>query len=297
MYRSHAVRFGISSDCSVKNRYSTKSWILPQQDGAANAEDEEHDNAQHHVQLDVDARAHRCGGQHAHVHRAHVLVVLLHRHQQHLIEVIQPGLQRADFRLHRRAGFGGVLRRVRRLGEGVDDVLAVRRINQAVGLAVEQRHIVADERVVDRRAVFDIAVRVVLFVDVAQHEAVLPIRVRAVRSGIVQRAFLILIAIAFNDFLDACHLVAIGAACQHVIRIPLLILFQQDFAVLRQLFAQNLRKQVRNPHRLDIAVFIKQVGDGQTRARRGEIRRALWRLPNCAIISSTELLRISACSM
>ena len=79
-----------------------------------------------------------------------------------------------------------------------------------------------------------------LLIDVIQHKAVLPMRVRAVRSGIVQRAFLILIAIAFNDFLDACHLVAIGAACQHVIRIPLLILFQQDFAVLRQPFAQNL---------------------------------------------------------
>ena len=244
-----------------------------QQDGTADAQNEEDCNAQQDVQLDVDLLADRGAGQNAQIDRAAVFVVLLHGEGKGLVQGVQPALQGGDLLLHSLVGEGLVLvgdvGRIRSPLEHVDDILAVGGVNDVVGLAVQDRHVVADEVVIDGGAVYI----GVFLVDIAQHEtAGVVVGAGPGPSLVVERAVLVFVAVALDHFQHGGDLFAVHIAVHDVGVVALLVFFEQDFPVLGQLAAQDLGEEIRDLHIADVVVFVEQVRERQAGGGGNELR-------------------------
>ena len=244
-----------------------------QQDGTADAQDEENGNAQQDVQLDVDLLADCGAGQNAQIDRAAVFVVLLHGEGKGLVQGVQPTLQGGDLLLHSLVGEGlvliGDIGRVRSPLEHVDDILAVGGVDDVVGLAVQDRYVVADEVVIDGGAVY---IGVIL-IDIAQYEAAgVVIGAGPGPSLVVEGAVLVFVAVALDDFQHGGDLFAVHIAVHDVGVVALLVFFEQDFPVLGQLAAQDLGEEIRDLHIADVVVFVEQVRERQAGGGGNELR-------------------------
>ena len=138
-----------------------------------------------------------------------------------------------------------------------------------VGLAVQDRHIVADEVVIDGGAVYT----GVFLVDIAQHETagVVP-GAGPGPSLVVERAVLVFVAVALDHFQHGGDLFAVHIAVHDVGVVALLVFFEQDFPVLGQLAAQDLGEEIRDLHIADVVVFVEQVGQRQAGGGGNELR-------------------------